>query len=62
VKLVGLVNKGGTRQAVLSLSGEVTLAGVGGRLGGYTVLSIDEETGVRLRDPAGQELTLPVPP
>jgi hypothetical protein len=47
---------------VLALSGEVILAKVGERVGGHEVLSIDEESGVRLRDPEGQEVTLPLPP
>jgi hypothetical protein len=33
---------------------------VGERAAGYTVLAIDEETGVRLRDDTGAELALPV--
>jgi hypothetical protein len=49
-------------QAVLAFSGEVTLAGIGERVGGHEVLSIDEESGVRLRNPEGRELTLPLPP
>jgi hypothetical protein len=59
--LVGILQKGGALQAVLALSGEVTLARVGERVGGHVVLSIDEESGVRLRDPEGQEVTLPPP-
>jgi len=61
VRLVGILQKGGALQAVLALSGEVTLARVGERVGGHVVLSIDEESGVRLRDPGGQEVTLPPP-
>ncbi len=62
LRLVGILHKGGTLQVVLALSGEVILAKVGERVGGQEVLSIDEETGVRLRDPDGQEVVLPVPP
>jgi hypothetical protein len=62
VRLVGILHKAGTLQAVLALSGEVILARVGERVGGHEVLSIDEESGVRLRDPNGQDVTLPVPP
>jgi hypothetical protein len=62
LRLVGILHKGGSLQAVLALSGEVTLARVGERVGGHLVLSIDEESGVRLRDLEGQELTLPLPP
>jgi Tfp pilus assembly protein PilP len=62
LRLVGILRKGRTLQAVLALSGEVILAKVGERVGGFQVLSIDEESGVRLRDPDGQEVTLPVPP
>lgn len=62
LRLVGILHKGGTLRAVLALSGEVILAKVGERVGGHEVLSIDEESGVRLRDPEGQEVTLPRPP
>jgi hypothetical protein len=61
LRLVGILQKGGTPQAVLALAGEVVLARVGERVGGYTVLWIDLESGVRVRDADGQEVTLPLP-
>ncbi len=60
VRLVGFVRAGGGLKAALSIAGEVVVAGVGERAAGYTVLAIDEETGVRLRDDTGAELALPV--
>ncbi|HXB55768.1 MAG TPA: hypothetical protein VN461_13350 [Vicinamibacteria bacterium] len=62
LRLVGILHQGGALQAVLALSGEVTLARIGERVGGHEVLSIDEESGVRLRNPEGRELTLLLPP
>ena len=58
VRLVGLVHRGGKLQAALSILGEVMILGPDEEAEGYRVLSIDEEAGVRLRDPDGTELTL----
>jgi len=61
VRLVGLLSKGGTLQAALSIDGDVWVAGLGEEVGGYTVLSLDEESGIRLRDPDGGEIVLELP-
>jgi hypothetical protein len=60
VRLVGLVQRGGTLRAALSISGEVVILGTGETAEGYRVLSIDAE-GVRLREPDGAERALALP-
>jgi len=40
----------------------MTVAGKGERAGRYTVLDVDDEAGVRLRGPGGEEMLLPPPP
>jgi hypothetical protein len=62
VRVAGLVRRGAELKAALVVEGEVTVAGKGERAGGYTVLNVDDETGVRLRGPAGEEMLLPPPP
>jgi hypothetical protein len=61
VRVVGLIRRGGQLKAALMVQGEMALAGKGERAGGYTVLDVDEETGVRVRGPAGEETVLPPP-
>jgi hypothetical protein len=61
VRVAGLVRRGGQLKAALVIQGEMTLAGKGERAGGYTVLEVDEESGVRLRGPDGEETVLPPP-
>jgi len=61
VRVAGLVRRGGQLKAALVVHGEMTLAGEGERAGGYTVLEVDEESGVRLRGPNGEETVLPPP-
>jgi Tfp pilus assembly protein PilP len=61
VRLVGLVRRSGALQAALAADGEVVLVSVGDRVGAFTVVSLDEEGSVRLRDPDGQEATLTLP-
>jgi hypothetical protein len=58
LRLIGLVRKAGAVKAALSLWGETVVLGVGEESGGYRVLAIDEESGVRLKGPAGAELNL----
>jgi hypothetical protein len=58
VRLVGFVRSGGRLRAVLALGGEVVVAGVGDRANGYGILAVDEDSGVRLSDPTGAELTV----
>ena len=62
VRVAGLIRRGGELKAALVVDGEMTLAGKGGRAGGYTVLAVDDEAGVRLRGPDGTETVLPPPP
>ena len=59
LRLIGLVRKGGAVKAALWLRGETVVLGVGEESGGYSVLAIDEENGVRLKGPDGAELSLP---
>ena len=61
VRVVGLIRRGGQLKAALMVQGEMALAGKGERAGGYTVLEVDEETGVRVRGPEGEETVLPPP-
>jgi hypothetical protein len=61
VRLVGLVRRAGTLRAALVVDGEVVLASAGETILGFRVLSLDEEGGVRLRDPEGLEATLALP-
>jgi hypothetical protein len=62
VRVVGLIRRAGGLQAALVVEGEMTVVGKGERAGGYTVLDVDDEAGVRLRTPAGGEMLLPPPP
>ena len=59
-RLVALVRsrRAGLR-AALSLGSDVVLCGPGEWLQGYEVLSVDEDSGVRLRSPDGRTLLLP---
>jgi len=61
VRLVGLVRRAGVVRAALVVDGEVVLASAGETASGFRVVSIDEEGGVRLRDPEGLEATLALP-
>ena len=58
VRLVGLVRRAGVLRAVVVVDGAVVLASAGDTVGGFRVLSLDEEGGVRVRDPEGLEATL----
>ena len=59
LRLIGVVRKGGTVKAAVSLWGETVVMAEGEESRGYKILSIDDEGGVRLRGPDGSELTLP---
>jgi len=58
LRLIGLVRKGGAVKAALSLWGETVVLGVGEEARGYRLLSVDEESGARLRSPDGTEVRL----
>jgi hypothetical protein len=58
LRLIGLVRKGGRLKAALSMFGETVVLGEGEESRGYKVLSVDEESGVRLKGPDGAELSL----
>ena len=58
VRLVGLVRRGGQLKAALAIAGETLLLGAGESAAGYTVTSIDEDEGVRVRGPDGVTLQL----
>lgn len=60
-RLVGLVRSAGGLRAVLVLDGEVVLASAGDTVGGFRVLSLDEDKGVQVRDPEGLEAVLALP-
>jgi hypothetical protein len=53
-RLSGFLRQGGRLRAVLVLNGEVVLLAEGESAEGYTLLAADDETGVRLRGPAGE--------
>ena len=61
LRVVGLVRRGGALKAALMLDGEMVLAGKGERAGGYSVLDVDEDKGVSVRGPRGEEMLLPPP-
>jgi hypothetical protein len=60
VRIVGLVSRAGAPVAALAIDGEVVLLGEGEGALGFTVLGIRDEA-IRLRDPEGDETTLPLP-
>lgn len=62
VRVAGLIRRAGQLKAALVVDGEVTVAGRGERAGDYTVLDVDDEAGVRVRGPGGDEMVLPAPP
>ena len=59
-RLVGLVHRGERLVAALVIDGQVMLMGEGESAGGFTVLAVSEEA-VRLREPGGEESSLPLP-
>lgn len=56
--LVGFVRRAGRLLAALSIRGEVVLLGEGEEAEGHLVLSLDEDQGVRVRGPGGEEIVL----
>jgi hypothetical protein len=59
VRLVGFLQGARGLEAVLSIEGEVVVGRAGTEVEGYTLLSVDLDLGVRLKDPTGRELVLP---
>jgi len=58
VRWVGLVRRGGEVRVALSLLGEVVILAPGETFSGYTLLTVDEDAGARLRTPSGAEVTV----
>jgi len=58
VRLVALLRRAGRLLAALSVRGEVAVVGPGDSVGGYRVVAIDEDSGVRLTGPDGAEESL----
>jgi hypothetical protein len=58
VRLVGLVRRGAQMKAALALAGDTVVLATGETAAGYTVVSIDEEEGVRVRTPDGGSIVL----
>jgi len=58
VRLVGLLRRGAQVKAALALMGETVVLASGESAGGYTVLAIDEDEGVRVRTPDGSTIVL----
>ena len=58
LRLVGLVRRGGQLKAALAILGETVVLAPGESAAGYTVISIDEEDGVRVRGPDGSAVQL----
>jgi hypothetical protein len=58
VKLVGFAWSGPVLRAVLSVRGTTVVAAAGESADGYLLLSVDQDSGVRLRAPSGEELRL----
>jgi hypothetical protein len=57
-RFVGWVRQGERVLAALAIHGLVVTAGAGETVEGYRVLSIDEDAGVRLQGPTGDEISL----
>jgi hypothetical protein len=58
VRLVGLVHRAGRTRAALAVAGDTVVLGAGETAAGYTVVSIDEDEGVRVRTPDGTIIVL----
>jgi hypothetical protein len=56
------VRRKGELKAALAILGDTVVLGRGESAAGYTVLSIDEEEGVRVQAPDGSTLQLAAPP
>jgi hypothetical protein len=58
LRLIGVVHHAEGLRAALSAEGEVVVMAPGGTVLGHRVLSVDEDQGVRLRTPQGEEILL----
>ncbi len=58
VRLVGLVRRHGQLKAALAITGDTVVLAPGESAAGYTVVSIDEDEGVRVRAPDGSTVLL----
>jgi hypothetical protein len=58
VRLVGLLRRGGQVKAALSITGETYVLAAGESGGGYTIVAIDEDEGVRVKTPDGSTIVL----
>jgi hypothetical protein len=62
VRLVGLLRRGAQTRAALAIAGDTIVLAAGESASGYTVVSIDEDEGVRLRTPDGSTIVLVAAP
>jgi hypothetical protein len=58
VRLVGLLRRGAQLKAALTITGETYVLASGESAGGYTVVGIDEDEGVRVKTPDGATIVL----
>jgi hypothetical protein len=58
VHFVGFVRRAGGLQAALSIEGQIEVVAAGDETSGYHILSVAEESGVKIRGPDGLERTL----
>ena len=58
LRLVGLLRRGAQVKAALAILGETVVLASGESAGGYTVMAIDEDEGVRVRTPDGSTIVL----
>jgi hypothetical protein len=58
VRLVGILRRGGSLRAALSIRGELALLAVGEQASGFTLRELDEDAGARLEGPDGVILQL----
>jgi hypothetical protein len=59
IRLVGFVRRGGALRAALSLTGTLVVLAPGETSQGYSVIAVDEDSGVTVRAPDGSERVLP---
>ena len=62
LRLVGFIRQGGELRAALSVLGRVSLVGEGEAVDGYRLVAVEEDVGVRVRSPDGDEQELRLPP